>query len=865
MVPSYTADHITGRPGRTSACFAARSILAAFAISASATAAPLDNRAPVDDIFYQFMPIAWRDSDSDSARFGDFGGMTASLDYLQELGITAIWMNPVFPSPAYHGYQHDRADQINSRFGTEADFLAFVQAAHARGIKVFVDYVAYGISGNSSWFLSAYAQPASPYDNWLAFTNSSNTAYLGGTYSTWNGAPVPFCHWNLNDPGPVALVTTWAQHWLDPNGDGDPNDGIDGYRLDHVWAHYNSGPNGWGYNIDTFWVPWKQALQTVNPDVFTFAEQADWSSRGTDLLPAHDAALTKPFESAARSALASENAAALYTEMDATLAALPTGKLFLGILSDHDVDRLTSVLGGSLTKARAAAAVLLTQPCPPILYYGDEIGMRGTKNTSYPSDASDIPMREPFKWNAVAGPPMSNYFVLNSAAYNGRIERDNDGRSVEEQRQVAGSLLEEYKLLIATRKAHVALRRGTYTPVPATDTAGWAFVRHQTAEETLLVAINLKGSAITPTLNLTDFTIPGGSSPVTDILTGATLPNLTDANKTTYGLTIPAYGYRLLTVTVVPNTPTLNNVDGANIPTDLGPGALRATQNNATGLGDNLNELNQLFVRVLPSALQIGLTGNLAADGTGLALFLDTTPGGQNTLATAALPVPPHGLPEISGLVFDSGFAPDYVVFVNAWSGTLYVTFYTLPTTGIGTRRVVGRASLDTGTGRLTGGTNPNNMLVALNTTNTAGVTDTSAAGAATATCGFEMLLPFADLGLTASEGTVRVLALELQSDGTVSNQFLPGLGGGYANLGQVPINLNTVPGAQYVTVPLDHVPGDGDGNGIVDATDLARLLDCLAAPETGVLGPGCSAFDFDANLTIDLRDLATFQTYFAP
>jgi alpha-amylase len=859
------------RPARvaTSIRGARRAWIALLAFSAgiagSAAAAPLNGRTPVDDIFYQFMPIAWRDSDNDAARFGDFGGMTASLDYLEELGVTAVWMNPIFPSPGYHGYQHDRADQVDARFGSEAEFLAFVQAAHARGIKVFVDLVAYGISGHSTWFLSAYGRPSSPYDDWLAFTDATNLQYLGGTYTTWNGAPVPFCHWNLNNPGPVTLVTDWAKHWLDPNGDGDPNDGIDGYRLDHVWAHYNSGPNGWGYNIDTFWVPWKQALQTVNPDVFTFAEQADWSSRGADLLPAHDAAMTKPFEAAARSALVAESAAGLYAEMDATVGALPAGKLFVAIIGDHDVDRLTSVLGGNLSKARAAAAILLTQPFPPILYYGDEIGMRGTKTPGYVGDADDIPFREPFKWNAVAGPPMSNYFVLNSAAYAGRVERDNDGRSVEEQRNVPGSLLEEYKLLIAARKAHVALRRGSYAAVPATDTAVWAFVRHQPAEETMLVAIHLKGQTATPSLNLVNFTIPGGATSVVDVLSGATLPDLTDANRAAYPLDVPAYGYRLLAVQVVPNAPTLNNVDGANIPSDLGPGALRATQNNATGWGDNVNELDQLFVRVLPTALQVGITGNLAADGTGMALFFDTVPGGQNTLVTSALPVPPHGLPELNGLVFDSGFAPDFAVFVTAWSGTLYVNRYTLATTGGGTRQIVGRASLNTGTGRLTGGTNPNNMLVALNTTNTAGVTATSAVDAATATCGFELLVPFADLGLTASLGTVRVLALELKSDGLVGNQFLPGLGGGQANLGYVPINLNTIPGQQYVSVPLEHVPGDGDGNGIVDESDLAHLIDCLGSPGGGVLGPGCSAFDFDADNTVDLRDLAAFQGYFAP
>ncbi|MBN2446572.1 MAG: hypothetical protein JXO22_07600, partial [Phycisphaerae bacterium] len=472
---------------------------------ASAAAAPLDGREPVDDVFYHFMPIAWRDSDNDSARFGDFGGMTASLDYLETLGVTAIWMNPIFPSPAYHGYQHGPADQVNAWFGSEADFLAFVDAAHARGIKVFIDFVVYGINRDyAPWFPDAYNNPSSVYDDWLAFTNTANTEYLGSTYTTWNGSTVRHIHWNLNNADARQQVIDWSMHWLDPNGDGDPNDGIDGYRLDHVWEWYNSGPNGWGYNLTDFWVPWKAALVSVKPDVFTFAEQADWGITGANLQPTFDATMSKPFEFAARDALSNESTAGLYSSMSATLGELPTDGLFVGIIGDHDVDRLTSVLGGSLEKAKAAAAILMTQPFPPIVYYGDEIGMQGTKNASYYGDASDIPMREPFKWNAVAGAPMSNYFVLNSSAYTGRIEQNNDGRSVEEQLGVTGSLLEEYRLLIATRKANVALRRGTYYPVDNSSSRVWAFVRHH-ADQQLLVAINVYGGSRSITLDLSEF------------------------------------------------------------------------------------------------------------------------------------------------------------------------------------------------------------------------------------------------------------------------------------------------------------------------------------------------------------------------
>jgi alpha-amylase len=832
--------------------------------AAELRAQPLNGREVVDDVFYHFMPIAWRDGNGDGPRFGDFAGMTDSLDYLQSLGVTAVWMNPIFPSPAYHGYQHGAADMLNPWFGSEAEFLNFVSQAHARGIKVFVDFVVYGISHNSIWYQDAAGNPASPYDAWLAFENAANTQFLGAQFPTWNGGTVGFIHWNLDNPNPTALVTGWAQKWLDPNNDGDPSDGIDGYRLDHVWVQYPNGPNGWGYNID-WWATWNTALEAVNPDVFIFAEQANWGSTGAELLTAFDAALTKPFEFAARDALANETAAPLYASMAATLGALPADKTFLGIIGDHDVDRLASVIGDSLAKGRSAAAVLLTQPFPPVIYFGDELGMRGVK-ADYGSDANDIPFREPFKWNAVAGPPMSNYWILNSQAYNNAYSQDNDGRSVEEQDGVPDSLLEAYKTLIAARHAQVALRRGDYQAVTATDSGVWSFLRYVAGEQTLLVAINLRGSAANIAVDLSNVTITGGSTVVQDVIAGAPLAtNLTAANQAAYPLTLPAYGYLILDVDVTPLPPAPEAIDGLNIPSDLGLAAQRATQNNATSMGDNVNELNQMFVSVETASLNVGLTGNLATDGTGMALFLDTRTGGQNVLDTFAFPQPPSGIPQIDGMVLDAGFAADFVVFANAFGGSVFVDLYELETIGGGSKRYLGSGTVGDGDGFLVGGSNPNDLQVALDNSNTAGVTALSAAGAGTADSGFEMSIPFADVGIAAPVGNIRMMAVLLRGNGNVGNQFLPGLGGGYGDLGFVPIDLNTIPGPQYETVALAALPGDWDGDGDIDLTDYAQFVQCLTGPDAGVLAPGCNTFDLDADLDVDLHDAAGFAGGFSP
>ncbi len=805
-----------------------------------------------DEIIYQFMPIAWRDSNNDAQRFGDFDGMTASLDYLQSLGVTMVWMTPIFPSPAYHGYQHGRADQLNPWFGTEAQFLNFVNQAHARGIKVFIDNVVYGISQSTEWYQSAYNNPASPYDAWLAFTNAANTSYLGSVYTTWNGSTVGFIHWDHNNSNPTALVTDWAKHWLDPNNDGDPSDGIDGYRLDHVWYEYGSGPNGWGYNIDDFWIPWKTALQTVNPNVLTFAEQADWGITGANLLPAFDATMTKPWEFAVRDSLAAETTTSIYSQTTATLAQLPAGKNFLGEMGDHDVDRVTSVLGGSLTKAKAAAAILLTSPFPPMIYYGDEIGMRGTKG-NWGTDANDIPMREPFKWKAVAGPPMSNYFVLNTSAYNARTSQNNDGRSVEEQDGVAGSLLEAYKQLIALRKAHPALRHGQYVPITNSSNRNWGFLRYAEGEETLFVVIRVRNSAGSATFNLSNTTIPGGSTTPFDLVTGTSFAAITNANKASYSITLPAYGYAILQVNLAPVAPPPNEIDGVDVPASLGGNNARATQNNPTALGDNLSELNQLLVRPTAAGLRIGITGNLTTDGTGLCLFIDSHSGGQNVLNFSGYTPPPGGPNLLTGTHLDAGFEPDEMIFTNTAGGTIYVDQFTLGPGSI-TKLYKGNGTINDGDGLLAGGSNANGMQVAMNNSNTLGVTGTSAANAATAKNGFDMLIPYADIGVAGlTGGDVKIAAFILKTNGEVTNQWLPGLGAGQGNLGIAP-NLTTIPQDQFVTVPLV-LAGDIDADLDVDLVDAEALVNVLLDQPSNPSHPGRSDLNHDG--IVDARDIA--------
>ncbi|MFO0834726.1 MAG: alpha-amylase family glycosyl hydrolase [Phycisphaerales bacterium] len=499
-----------------------------------ADAAPWAQSPLADDILYQVMPIAWRDSDHDPAdtspdalaraaadphRDGDFRGMTAALPYLSTLGVTALWSTPIFPSPAYHGYQHAEPDRVNPALGTESQFLDFNRAAHAANLRVFIDLVAYGINRDSALYRDATTNPASPFAGFIAMKDAAAGSPFGYDYRTCTGARVSFAFLDLRSAGARELVTRWSLKWLDPLGNSDRAAAVDGYRLDHVWARYPDGPDGWGYSITSFWKPWKQALRAARPDVITFAEQARWETYGTDLHPAHDATFAKPFLFAAREAIRTSSAARLHAAVESAIAAIlespatdAPARTLLATLGDHDVDRLASALGATTPRTaprlKAAAGVLLTQPFPPVIYFGDELGMTGVA-AQFGSDANDIPRREPFKWNAVDSFPMTSYLARHADASARRYSKDRDTRSVEEQLNVKGSLLETYRALIKLRRETPALRRGGYRALESSDPRVWACLR-ATMDQSVLVAVRLSTAATPPGSAPPSITLPSG-------------------------------------------------------------------------------------------------------------------------------------------------------------------------------------------------------------------------------------------------------------------------------------------------------------------------------------------------------------------
>lgn len=284
--------------------------------------------------------------------------------------------------------------------------------------------------------------------------------------------------------------------------------------------------------------------------------------------------------------------------------------------------------------------------------------------------------------------------------------------------------------------------------------------------------------------------------------------------------------------------------DGANIPADFG-GMLVSTQDNFTSFGDATgvntgSELDQLYVARGQTGIYIAVSGNLETNGNACVILLDTAPGGSETLAATEGPGAITGL---NGTILDAGFAPEYAVTVNTWGGTTYVNLTDL---AANLDRYLGSSPVNMGFSLLASGDNPNNAEACFNNTNTSGVTDNAAktpaeneTDAATAASGLEMHLPFADLGIVEPEAltTIKVMVLLSGGGGWLSNQTLPGLGGGQPNLGQggSHIDFGVFAGEQFAEVDVSAATSNYvilDGSGI--PVDFAGHLVATQNNHTG-------------------------------
>jgi alpha-amylase len=425
-------------------------------------------------VFYEIFVRSFNDSNGDG--FGDFNGITEKLDYLQNLGINAIWLMPIQPSPSYHGYDVINYFNVNPQYGTMAEFQRLLDEMHKRGMHLIIDLVLNHTSSQSPWFIDANNNPQSPYRNWYLWsdtvpaTNSADWhAGLHGYYFGIFSDSMPDL--NYTNPDVTAEMEKVVRFWLTTIG-------VDGFRLDAVKDLIEEGQKIENTASTHAWLKgFYTAYKAINPIAYTVGEAygADASLAktytGNQVDEVFEFELASGFvNSALGGATSGVNSALTFMLQD-----MPGGQ-FATFLTNHDQNRVMSTLNGNVDQAKLAAAMMFTAPGTPFIYYGEEIGMQGKK--------PDEDIRLPMQWSAEPNAgfttgipwraPGTDYPQVNVAA-----------ESLDPH-----SLLSFYQTMIALRHAHSALRDGNLSIIASGNPGVYSILRSDESEK-LLVLINL--------------------------------------------------------------------------------------------------------------------------------------------------------------------------------------------------------------------------------------------------------------------------------------------------------------------------------------------------------------------------------------
>ncbi|HEX9105599.1 MAG TPA: alpha-amylase family glycosyl hydrolase, partial [Longimicrobiales bacterium] len=420
-----------------------------------------------DEVFYQILVRSYRDSDGD--RIGDLKGIQQSLDYLRKLGVTSLLLTPICPSPFYHNYFCTDFEGVYRAYGTRRGFEDLARAAHERGMKLYLDMEGQYVAQGHPWWAQSQGNPASEFSRYLIYHGPGNTKVATAVFEitgapAYDGRNVGLTTVNLREPAVRAYFRRVFLSYIDPNGDGRFDDGVDGFRLDHMMDELDGKPELRNLFAD-FWAPIFSASRALNPRIRFVAEQADWMW-GDDWLTRGGADMVFAFPlQRALAALNRDSIAAAITRM---ARQTPPGKGELVFIENHDVMRFASRVESEPRKERVGAALAVLLQGTPLLYYGQEIGMKGKQSSAWGWGWNDIPVREAMRWTRDEEAPGSAIWYaapLDTAKgpspwWAGRFNRPGDGVSVQEQESDPASLLSYYRRLLALRHARPELRLG---------------------------------------------------------------------------------------------------------------------------------------------------------------------------------------------------------------------------------------------------------------------------------------------------------------------------------------------------------------------------------------------------------------------
>ena len=445
-----------------------------------------------ETIWYLAFVRSFYDSDGDG--IGDIRGMIEKLDYLNDgdpattddLGITGLWLLPVHPTTTYHGYDVTDYYGINAEYGSLDDYRELIDAAHARGIRVVLDLVINHSSYQHPWFLAS-AEGDVDFEDWYIWADE-NPGYsgpdgqqvwhqMGGRYYYGVFASIQ-PDLNYDNPAVTQEMFNIVDFWLDDVG-------IDGFRIDAVKHLIEDGERQVNTQQSRQWMAlFNEYVKRVNPEAVVIGEVWSPTIAITPYIEAGSMDMAFEFDlaTAIQSSVRSGTASQLNRVFTRGLRDYPQGT-YASMLSNHDQPRIFTQLDASPERSRIAATVMLTTPGTPFIYYGEEIGMAGTK--------PDPRIRTPMQWDST---PVTAGFTTAAApweALDGRL----DIASVAVQDEDPDSLLNHYRQLNHLRQDHPALSTGAMQVLDGAHRNVFGFLRYDETE-TLLVLINLSDRSV---------------------------------------------------------------------------------------------------------------------------------------------------------------------------------------------------------------------------------------------------------------------------------------------------------------------------------------------------------------------------------
>lgn len=534
-------------------------------------------------VFYEVLLRAFHDTTGSGT--GDFRGLIDRLDYLQWLGVDALWIPPFYPSPMRDGgYDISNYTAVNSEYGSMADFSELVDQAHQRGIRIVIDIVANHTSDQHPWFQSSRANPDGPYGDFYVWRDTdeeyadARIIFIDTEASNWTFDPVRrqyfwhrfFSHQpdlNFENPAVQEAIIDVVKFWCEI--------GVDGFRLDAIpYLFEEEGTNCENLpRTHEFIARLRREIDESYPGRIFIAEANQWPEDvveyfGTDENPECHMCFHFPVMPRIYYALRDQRATAIREILKAT-PDIPAGGQWGTFLRNHDEltlemvsieerakmynwyaedprmranvgirRRLAPLLGNSRAEIELANALLLSLPGSPCLYYGDEIGMG---DNIWLADRDSV--RTPMQWTpdrnagfSTADPGQLYLPVVQSLVYHYQSV------NVESALAQPASLLHWIHGILQVRSQYPVLGNGTFELRDAEDESILAFTRVNT-NQALLCVMNMANTARAGHISVPEF----AGFTVHDVFGGARFPHI--GSDGSYSMTLGARDFFWLELT----------------------------------------------------------------------------------------------------------------------------------------------------------------------------------------------------------------------------------------------------------------------------------------------------------------------------